>query len=117
MGLLSISCFSQKPVPSYTYTFFSPVQFLEPLPSPFLSPALFFLPHPRFRKIYPQSKTFLNIRAVPSSAVFCINAVLITTPSSSMQFFSFFDVPPNAPTTTGMNLMLLIFQHPFDFSL
>ena len=86
-------------------------------PPPSFPQLYFFSPHPRFHKIYPQSKTFLNIQAVPSSAVFCINNVLITTPNSSMQFFSFFDVLPNAPTTTGMNLMLLMFQHSFDFSL
>ena len=65
---------------------------------------------PCFHKSYPQSKTFLNIRAVPSSAVFCNNVVLLTTPSSSMHFFSFFDVLPSAPTTTGMTLMLLMFH-------
>ena len=58
-----------------------------------------------------------NIRAVPSSAVFCSNcfsvflfSVLITTPSSSMHFFSFLDVLSRAPTTTGMSLMLLMFH-------
>ena len=34
----------------------------------------------------------------------------ITTPRSSLHFFSFFDVLPSAPTTTGMTLMLLMFQ-------
>ena len=62
-----------------------------------------------FHKSYPQSKTFLNIRIVPSSAVFCNNVVPLTT-SSSMHFFSFFDVLPSAPTTTGMTLMLLMFH-------
>ena len=47
------------------------------------------------------------MQAVPSSAVFSSNAVLLTTLSSSMQFFSFFDVLPSAPTTTGMILMLV----------
>ena len=65
---------------------------------------------PHFHKSYPQSKTFVNMRAVPNSAVFCSNIVLITTPSSFMQFFSFFDMLPSAPTTTGMTLMLLIFH-------
>ena len=53
---------------------------------------------PYFEKPYPQSKIFLNIRVVPSSAVFCSDAVLITTLISSVQFFSFFDVLPSAPT-------------------
>ena len=72
-------------------------------PSTLLSPFAHFFS-------YLQSKTFLNIRAVPSSAGFCSNAVLITTPSSSIHFFSFFGVLPSAPTTTGMNLMLLMFR-------
>ena len=37
-------------------------------------------PQPHFHKSYPQSKTFLNIQAIPISAVFCSNAV----------FFQFF---------------------------
>ena len=41
---------------------------------------------------------------------FCSNAMHITTPRSSLHFFSFFDVLPSAPTTTGMTLMLLMFQ-------
>ena len=87
----------------------------SPSPSPF--PTFFSLPHPRFHKPYPQSKTF-NIRALPSGAVFCSNAVLITTPSSFMQYFGFFDVLPSAPTTSGMTLMLLMFHiFFFDFSL
>ena len=36
--------------------------------------------------------------------------MFITTSSSSMQFFSFFDVLPSAPTTTGMTLMILKFH-------
>ena len=56
-------------------------------------------PQPRFHKCYLQSKTFLNIRAVHSKPAFCSNAVLIATPSSSMHFFSFFDVLPSAPTS------------------
>ena len=68
-------CF-QKPLPSYTFTFF-----------------FTFSSSHHFYKPYLQSKTFFNIWAVPSSAVSSSNAVLITNPSSSMQFFSFFDVP------------------------
>ena len=67
-------------------------------------------PWPHFLKPHLQSKTFLNIRAVPISTVFCSNAVLITTPNYSMHFFSFFDVLPSAPTITGMTLMLLMFH-------
>ena len=81
-------------------------------------PFFFFhqIPQPCFHKSYLQSKTLLNMRPVPSSAVFCSNAVLIATPSS-MYFSSFFDVPlPSTPTTTGMTLMLLKFHTPF-FSL
>ena len=83
------------------------------LPFPICPFATFLIkpsPQARFHKSYPQFKTFLNIRAVPSSAVFCSNTVLITTPSSSMHFFSFFDVLPSAPTTTGMTVMLLMFH-------
>ena len=36
--------------------------------------------------------------------------MLITTPSSSMQFFSFFDVLLRAPTTISMTSMLLMFH-------
>ena len=71
---------------------------------------IFSIPKPRCHKPYPPSKTFVNIRAVPSSVVFCSNAVLTTTPSSSMHFFSFFDVLPSAPSTTGMTVMLLMFH-------
>ena len=105
MGLLSISyVFKNLYLPIFLHIFL-PAQVLEQFPSP--SPfATFFsfslLPQSRFHKPYPQSKTFLNIRAAPSSAVFCSYAVLTTTPSSSMHFFSFFDVLPNAPNTTGM---------------
>ena len=66
-------------------------------------------PEPCFHKSYLQSKTFLNLRAVPSSAVFCSSAVLIAT-ASFMHFFSFFDVLPSAATTTGMTLMILMFR-------
>ena len=83
-------------------------------PPPHLPICLFFffikLPQSRFHKSYPQSKTFLNILAVPRSAVFCSNAVPITTYGSSMHFFSFFDVLPSASTTSGMTLILLMFR-------
>ena len=100
---------------------FSPVQFLQQFPSPYPFATFFFFcflnsPQPRSHKPYPQYKTFLNIQAAPSSAAFCNNAVFLTTPSSSMHFFSFFDVLPSDPTTTGMTLELLVF-HSFDFSL
>ena len=36
--------------------------------------------------------------------------MLITIPISSMQFFSFFDVHPIAPTITGMTLIVQMFQ-------
>ena len=78
---------------------------------------IFFPPQSLFHKPYPQSKTFLNIRAVPSSAVLRSNTVLITTPSCSMQFFNSLDVLSSAPTTTGMTLMLLMFHIFFYFSL
>ena len=127
MGLLSISyVFKNLYFPILLHSF-SPVQFLEqfPTPSPFahlpsffnffvyLSIIPFFFiksPQPCFDKSYPQPKTFLKIRAVPSSTAFCSNAVLITTPSFSTQFFSFFDALPSAPTITGMTLMLLMFH-------
>ena len=123
MGLLSISyvCF-QKPVLSYTFTFFliCSVFGTISLPLPICHFFFFFFffksPQPRFHKSYRQSKTFLNVRAVSSSAVFCSNVVLITTPSLSMHFFSFFDMLPSAPTTTGVTLMLLMF-HILDFCL
>ena len=58
----------------------------------------------------PFSQTLINIRAVPSNDIFCSNAVLITIHSSSIQFFSLFDVLPSAHTTTAMTLMLLRFH-------
>ena len=98
MGLLSISyVFKNLCLPILLHSFSH-------------SQLFFPFPQAQFHKPYPQSKTFLNIRAVPSSAVFCSNVVLITIPSSSMQFFSFFDVLPSAPTTTGMTLLLLMFH-------
>ena len=81
---------------SYTFTFFLTW--------------FFFSPQPHFHKPYTQSKTFFNIRAVPSSAVFCSNAVVITGPIFSMQIFSFFDVLPSGPITTGIAFILLIFH-------
>ena len=79
-------------------------------PPPHL-PLFFFIEsppsQPRFHKPYPQSKTFLNKLSVHRSAVFGSNGVFIRTPSSSMHFFSFFDVLPSA---TGMTLMLLMFH-------
>ena len=77
-----------------------------------------FFPQPRFHKPYPQSKTFLNIRAVPINAIFCSNAMLMTTSSSSVQISSFFGVLSSAPTITGMTLLflvLLLCQH-FTFA-
>ena len=74
------------------------------LPLPHIFPSV----DPRFCKSYLQSKTF-NIAAAPSSAIFYSNAVLITL-SSSMQFFSFFNVQPSVLTITGMALMLLMFH-------
>ena len=113
MGLFSISyVFKKLHFPILLHSF-SSVQFLEQFSSPFHPICHFFssnIPQPRFHKSYPQSKTFLNIRAAPSSVIFCSNAVLITTPSSSMHFFSFFDVLWSVPTTTGMSLMLLMFH-------
>ena len=113
MGLLSISyVFKKLYFPILLYSF-SPDQFLEQFstPSPFSTFFLSTLPQqPRSQKSYLHSKTFPNIPTVPSSAVFCSNAVLITTPSSSMPFFSFFDVLPSAHITTRMTLMLLMFH-------
>ena len=116
MGLLSISYAFKKTVLSYTFTFFLTCSVFGTIPPPSFSPYLpvchffFFIksPQPRSHKSYLRSKTFLNIWAVPSSAVFCSNTVLVTTPSS-IHFLSFFDVLPSALTTTGMTLMLLIF--------
>ena len=117
MSLLFISYAFKKPVLSYTFTFFLIFSVFGTisLPLPICPFATFFsllyqIPPTSFYKSYPQSKTFLNIRAVPSNAVFCSNAVLLTTPSSSMHFFSFFDVLLSAPTTTGVTLMLLMFH-------
>ena len=91
--IVHLLCF-QKSAPVSTFTFFAT--------------CFFSLPLTRFLKPYPQSEAFLYIWAVPS--VFCSNAVLTATPCSSMQLFSFFDVLPSAPTTTGMTLKVLIFH-------
>ena len=98
----------------YTFKFFLTCSVFGTisLPLPICPFATFFFiksPQLGFYKPHPQSKTFLNTWAVPSSAISCSNVVLITTPSSSMHFFSFFDVLPSVPTTTGMTLMLLMF--------
>ena len=71
---------------------------------------IFSLPQPRFHKPYLQSKTFLNIRAVLSIALFWSNAVIMIGPSFSVQFFGFFDMLPSSPTITRMTLMLLMFH-------
>ena len=52
----------------------------------------------------------LNLWPVTSSAVFCSSAVVIATPNSSIQFFSFFYMLPSAHSTTWMTLMLLMFH-------
>ena len=85
--------------------------FLELFSSPSPFPIFFFLlpPPPLFPQIYLESKIFLNIQAVPS-VVFCSNAVLITTLSSSIQFFSFLDALPSALAPPGMTLMFLMFH-------
>ena len=85
--------------------------FLELFSSPSPFPIFFFLlpPPPLFPQTYLESKIFLNIQAVPS-AVFYSNAVLITTLSSSIQFFSFLDALPSAPAPPGMTLMFLMFH-------
>ena len=97
MGLLFISSVFKNLYLTILLHSFSPSHLFSPYPQP------------HFHKPYPQSKTFLTIRAVYSSAVFCSNVLLIKTPSSSMQFFSFFDALPSALTTTGITLMLLMF--------
>ena len=80
-----------------------------PILSSFFS-SFFPSPQPHFHKRYLQSKKILQYTAVPNSAVFCSNAVFITTASCSMQFFSLFDVLPSAPTTTEITLTLLMFH-------
>ena len=80
IGLLSISFVFKNLYLPILLLSFSPVQFLEPFPFPPLSPPPSSSPHPLSHKPYPQSKTFLNIQAVLSSAVFCSNAVIIQRP-------------------------------------
>ena len=112
IGLLSIfHVFENLYLPILLHSF-SPVWFwfLEPFLSSSHFPIFFSISHPHFCKPYLQSKTFLNIRAVPSSAVFCSNVVFRTTHTTSIQFFRFFDVLQSTPTTTGMTLMLLMFH-------
>ena len=76
---------------------------------------------PCFHKSYPQSKTFHNIWAVPISAAFCSNAVLITTPSSSMYFFQFLWFSTKCPFFDLPSLIchqvLLMFHIFFYFSI
>ena len=80
-------------------------------------------PQPHFHKPYAQSKTFLSMQAVPNSAVFCSSAVLITTPSSSVHFFSFFDVLPSLMLLMYHILLISLFSSwylpnfPISFSL
>ena len=88
----------QKSVPPYTFTFFLTCSIFGNL-SLFL-PLPHFAPYPLPRP----PKTFLNILAAPSSAVFCSNAVLIKIISCSMQFFSFFDVLLSSPASTRIVL-------------
>ena len=108
MGILPTSyVFENLQLPILLH-YFALVQCLEPFPSPCPFPIFSFLPYPHFHKPYLQSKSFLNTWAVPNNAAFCSDAVLITTPSSSIQFFSFFYVLPTDPTTTGITLMLLM---------
>ena len=94
----------------YFYILSHMFSFWNTFPPPPPSPRFFSSPLRRFHKPYPQSKTSLNILAVLSGAVFCSDVVLITTPSSSMQFYSFLDLLPSTPTTTGMTLMFLMFR-------
>ena len=106
MGLLSISYVFKKLYLPILLHSFSLVQFLEQFPSPSPFATFFSLSNPPT----PFPQILSAIRAVPSSGVFCSNVVLITTPSSSMHFFSFFDVLPSVTTTTGMTLMLPMFH-------
>ena len=114
---------SKKLVLFYTFTFFltSSVFGTISLPLPIcpFATSFFFIksPQPRFHKSYPQSKTFLNIQAVPSSAVFCSNAVLITTPSSSMHFFEFLGCATKCPYYHWNDLNTSNVPHYFDFFL
>ena len=119
MGLLSISyVFKNLYFPILLHSF-SSVKFLEKFPSPcpfahlpfhgFIFYFIFFSlsNHPNHvsTNLIRNLKPALICELSLSSAVFCSNPVLITTPISSMYFFSFFDVLPSAPTTTGITLM------------
>ena len=93
----------------FTCSVFGTISF--PLPSCHYFTILFFKsPIPPYNPVSTNLIHNLNLRVVPSSAVFCSIVVLIITPSSSMHFLSFFDVLPSAPTTTGVTLMLLMFH-------
>ena len=95
MGLWSISCFKNLyfPILLHSFSFFF---------------SLSNHPNPVFTNLIRNLKPSLIYKL--SLAKLLSNAVLITTSSSSMHFFSFFDVLPSAPTTTGMTLILLMFH-------
>ena len=124
MGLFSSPMFvSKNPHFPILLHFFVSVQFLEQFPSgpPVASFFLFFLfqistPSPVSTNLIHNLKLSLIYELSLAVLFFCSNAVLITIPSSSIHFSSFFDMLPSAPTTTGMTLMLLMF-HIFFFSL
>ena len=102
MGLLSFSyVFKNLYLPILLHSS-SPVHFLEPFLSPPPSPPFFYFPTPvstnLIRNIKPSLINELSLIVLFSA----VNTVLITTPSFSMQFFSFFDLLPSAPTITGM---------------
>ena len=114
MGLLSISYVFKNLYHPILLHYLSSVQFLEhfPSPSPFSIFFFFFsfaFPQPCFHKPNPQYKTFLKIRVVLSSAIFCSNDVLITTPSSSTQC--------KCPYYHWNDLTVSNVSHSFDFSL
>ena len=106
--LIVLLLYFQKPVPSYSFTFFLTCSIFGTISLPLSIRHFFPFPQSRFHRPYSQSKTFLNIRAHPTSAIFCSNAVLITMPSYSMNFFNLFDVLPSTPTTTEMTLIFLM---------
>ena len=68
--------------------------FSNNFPPPPHSPVFFFLFQILPPTPFPQTSS--SVRAVPSSAVFCGNAMVITTPNFSLNFFSFFDMLPSA---------------------
>ena len=80
----------------HLFIFWNP---FSPHPS---SPPFFYFPTPvstnLIRNIKPSLINELSLIVLFSA----VNIVLITTPSFSMQFFSFFDLLPSAPTITGM---------------